>query len=120
MQKMLTILPEAKNADFAGTFNYVRMLEMAITMNPMLKNTSIQTELFQSNSNITFSGKTDNGKLITKIVVPKEHLTELMTAAQVMQKAMTQPQMPNQNTTTDEPADSNSNVSEVNEIETVE
>jgi hypothetical protein len=39
-------------------------------------------------SNIALAGKVGNGKIVVDIALPKEHLTEMMTAVQTMQQQM--------------------------------
>lgn len=83
----LAILPDPDKADFVGTLNYLRMLKMAAAMAPMPQMD------FPTKSNIALAGKVGDGKMIVDIALPKEHLTEIMTAIQMMMQKMMQQQM---------------------------
>ena len=76
----LELLPQANKADFVGTYNFLRLLKMTTAMAPVpMPEMDIQTK-----SNIAFAGKIGNGRMTMDIAVPKEHLTELTTAFQMM------------------------------------
>ena len=93
--KAMAMLSDAKTADFVGTINYVRFMGMSLNMmtQAMGDGAAMNMPPFnpQSKSNIAFAGKVGNGKVLTEIALPKEHLTELSMAAQQM--AMMQMQM---------------------------
>jgi hypothetical protein len=80
----LALLPQPNKADFVGTYNYVRMLNMATTMAPVpMPEMDIPTK-----SNLAFAGKIGGGKMALEVAVPKEHLTELTAAFQMLQQQM--------------------------------
>ena len=62
--------------DFFGTFNVIRMLKMCSAMPSF----PIKDVAIESNSNIAFGGKIGGGKIAFKVVVPKTHIAEVMTA----------------------------------------
>ncbi len=82
MKAALALLPEAGKADFMGTYNIPRLLKMVGAMAgafmpaPMpLAKMDIPTQ-----SNIVFAGTAGNNKMTVEIALPKEHLTEIMSA----------------------------------------
>jgi len=80
----LALLPQPNKADFVGTYNYVRMLNMATTMAPVpMPEMDIPTK-----SNLAFAGKISGGKMALEVAVPKEHLSELTAAFQMLQQQM--------------------------------
>ncbi len=87
IKSALTLLPDAGKADFMVTYNLMRVFKMAMSMAPVpMPQMDIPTK-----SNVVFAGKISNGKMAVQIALPKEHLTEIMTAFQMMmQQKMTQ------------------------------
>jgi hypothetical protein len=81
----IALLPGADKADFLVTFNLLRVFNMATSMMPMM----MPQMNAPTKSNIVIAGNAQDGKLVVDIAVPKEHLTEIMGAAMMMQ----QPQM---------------------------
>ncbi|UCF43474.1 MAG: hypothetical protein JSV99_00675, partial [Planctomycetota bacterium] len=82
MNAAMGLLPEADKADFVGTYNYVRLLKMATAIAPVpIPEIDIPTK-----SNIAFAGKIGGGKMALEVAVPKEHLTELTAAFQMLQQ----------------------------------
>ena len=82
MKVALALLPEAGKADFIATYNFLRWLKMLGAFAPVpmpLAQMDIPTK-----SNIVFAGKAGNGKMVVDIALPKEHLTEMMAAFQIM------------------------------------
>jgi len=78
----LALLPEPTKADFVGTYNYVRLLNMATAIAPVpMPEIDIPTK-----SNIAFAGKIGTSKMAVEIALPKEHLTELAAAFQMLQQ----------------------------------
>ena len=93
MKAALALLPEAEKADFVVTYNVLRWLKIVGSMTVMpipIPQMDIPTK-----SNIVLAGKTGNGKMVVDIALPKEHLTEIMTAVQMMQQQMMMMQNPN-------------------------
>ena len=68
--------------DFGGTFNLVRMLNMAsgfvaASGGPQIKPLDMLTK-----SNIVFAGRSREGKLLVETVLPKQHLLEIKAAGE--------------------------------------
>jgi len=82
MKAALTLLPEADKADFVVTYNFLRLFKMMTAMVPV----PIPQMDFPTKSNIVFAGKAGNGKMVVDIALPKEHLTEIMAAFQMIQQ----------------------------------
>lgn len=92
MKVVTTLLPEADKADFVCTFNLLRFFKMITAMVPMpMPQMDAPTK-----SNIALAGKVGNGRMTINIAVPKEHLTEIMSAVMMMQQQMMQQQTPMQ------------------------
>lgn len=80
----LALLTEPDKADFVGTYNYVRTLNIATTMAPVpMPEIDIPTK-----SNLVFAGKIGGGKMALEVALPKEHLSELAAAFQALQQQM--------------------------------
>ena len=86
IKSALTLLPDAGSADFMATYNLMRVFKMAMSMAPVpMPQMDVPTK-----SNIVFAGKIGNGRMAVQIALPKEHLTEIMTAVMMMQQQMMQ------------------------------
>jgi len=86
----LSVLPEAKKADFVGTLNYLRLLKMIQTLMPV----PIPQIDISSNSNIAFAGKAAFGKMTIDIAFPKQHAIEIAQALIMMQQQMQSSRQP--------------------------
>lgn len=84
MKAALALLPDAGRADFMGTYNIPRLFKMAGAMAGafMPAPTPLGQMDIMTRSNIVFAGKASNGKMTMDIALPKEHLTEIVTAFQ--------------------------------------
>lgn len=91
IKSALQLLPDAPEAEFLATYNYLRVFKMAAALAPVpMPQFDIPTK-----SNINFAVKVENGKILIDIALPKEHLTEMMTAFQMMmQQKMLTPEQP--------------------------
>jgi hypothetical protein len=97
VQAAMQLIPEAKNASFFGTYNYVRVIQMAMSFIPMpmpMPQVEVSTE-----SDIAFAGTIGGGRLLTNIAVPKQQVQALanMFASmkqQEMQKQQKEPGQP--------------------------
>jgi hypothetical protein len=78
----LSLLPQANKADFFVTFNILRLIKMATSMVPI----PIPPMDIQTKSNIVIAGSAADSKMVVNIAVPKQHLTEIMTAFMTMQQ----------------------------------
>ncbi|HUT29296.1 MAG TPA: type II secretion system protein GspG [Sedimentisphaerales bacterium] len=80
----LALLPDAGKADFVGTFNVLRYFKIfAGMMGAMMPVPMPQMDL-PTSSNVVIAGHVGGGAMTTKIALPKQHLTEIMTAVQMM------------------------------------
>jgi len=90
VQDALKMLPDAGKADIFVTYNYVRLLKMAGGMmaGMGLGDTGMTMPEINvpSKSNINIAGKIGNGNLVVDIAVPKQHLSELVTAFMMLQQ----------------------------------
>ncbi|MHC4265564.1 MAG: hypothetical protein ACYSUK_06485 [Planctomycetota bacterium] len=90
IQGALSLIDGAEKADFVGTVNYIRMLNVVTKMMPFpLPAMDIPTK-----SNMVFAGNIGSGQLSVDVVMPKEHMQEIMMLQQMMmQQMMMQQQM---------------------------
>jgi hypothetical protein len=86
----MQLLTEPQECDFFGTFNYVRILNMARMFMPSEISAPLTDVEFSSKSNIAFGGKVGTRQLTLEIALPKEHLLEITAAADEMNKAIIQ------------------------------
>ena len=91
----LELMPGAAKADFMATYNYIRLFkfikEMGIIPIPLPKFD------FPTKSNLLFAGSAADGKFTLNIALPKQHLTEIVTAVtQAMQQMQQMSQPPPQ------------------------
>jgi len=97
MASALTTLAGPEKADFFGTVNFIRYLNMAASMlqgievgvdggqiGPPIVPVDVET-----NSNIAFAGKVTNGKIAVEIALPKQHILEIKAGLETMQQQMT-------------------------------
>lgn len=84
VQAARQLTPEAKTADFFGTYNYVRAIQMALLLVPMpLPSVEAATQ-----SSIAFAGNLGDGRLLIDIAVPKQQVQEVMGVIMRMQQQM--------------------------------
>jgi hypothetical protein len=90
----LAMLPDAGKADFVGTFNILRYFKMVAGMMGAMMPVPVPQMDLPTRSNIVMAGELGSGAMTTKIALPKEHLSEIMTAVQMMmqQKMQMQPE----------------------------
>ena len=78
MKAAMDSIPDSKQADVVGTFNYVRMLNMVTRF---IGESAEAKDQVQSQSSIAFAGRTtENGKMKLQYVLPKKHLQEIQSA----------------------------------------
>ncbi len=70
----MNLLPEAKKADFFGTYNILRLIQMGLSFAPV---PMPQIDM-PSQSNIAYAGDIGGGKLQITVAVPKQHVLEAM------------------------------------------
>jgi len=88
MKTAITLLGKRGKSDFVGTFNYVRFLNLIASMMQGVATggPAMPPIDMKSKSNVAFAGGVAKGKLSTQAAIPKEHLTELVTAFGMMQQ----------------------------------
>lgn len=89
---------ESDNADFVGTVNGVRYMNMAGAMVQAM-DTVLSPRAFvmpiidtPSNSNIAFASKVGGGTMVLEIALPKEHLLEIKAAGEIFKQKMLEAQ----------------------------
>jgi len=76
----LALIPAADKADFVTTYNILRMLKVIWAFMPMAA--AMPQMDIPTKSNMIFAGSVAGGKITIDIAVPKQHLTEIVTAFQ--------------------------------------
>ena len=82
MKSAMELIPGSEKAGFVGTYNYLRLLQMATAMMPM----RVPLGDVASQSNIAMAGNTDEGRMTLNVAVPKQHVLEIMTVFMKMQQ----------------------------------
>jgi len=84
IKSALTLIPDAGQADFVGTYNFLRWFKIIGSLMPVP--TPMPKIDIPTKSNIAFAGKIGQGKMTFEIALPKEHLIEMMGMFQQMQQ----------------------------------
>jgi len=84
MKTAMEALPGSPQADVIGTFNYVRMLNMAMGFMIPESDTEAPKPKITSNSNIAFAGRTTDGIMTFRMALPKSHLQDIKTAFETL------------------------------------
>jgi len=84
----LALLGQGDKADFFVTYNFVRLLKMV----PAMMGAKISVPEIATSSNMAIAGNVGGGKLVIDIAIPKQHISEIMAAFQMMQQQMMMPQ----------------------------
>jgi len=84
----LKMLPQAEKADFFVTYNFVRLQKMMGGMMPMGPGMTMPEINVPSKSNINIAGTIANSKAVIDIALPKQHVTEIVTAFMMLQQKM--------------------------------
>ena len=92
------LIPNADSADFFGTYNYIRLFEIAGAFMPISDTGNMQMPTIDvpSKSNIALAGHIADGKITTTIALTKKHLMEMQAAFEQFQKQLAPPQPPQQ------------------------
>ena len=88
MQKAIEYIPDAGSKDAIFTYNYLRVIKMMQALAPAdmpFKLPDVPTK-----GNLVFAAKVDNGSIAVDMALPKEHLSEMMTAFQMMMQQQMQ------------------------------
>jgi hypothetical protein len=90
VQAAMQLIPDAQKADFFGTYNYLRAIQMAMAFMPMpMPPADVPTQ-----SSAAFAGNIGNGRLLMNVAVPKQHVLELMAVVMKMQQQKMQSKPP--------------------------
>jgi hypothetical protein len=76
VQTALQLVPEAKTANFFGTYNIARLMQMTMAFMPMGGAPPVDNAATQSA--MAFAGNVGNGRLVTNIAIPKQQVLDLM------------------------------------------
>ena len=96
IKNAMALIPDSNQAEFVGTYNYLRLLKMvaAFAPAPMPFPAGMFNQL-QTKSNIAFAGNIGDGNITITVAVPKQHVLEIKSAFDMlMQKQTQQQQMP--------------------------
>jgi len=93
MALALEVLTEADKAEFVGTVNFIRYLNLVagmlrgVQVGPMGQ--QILPVDVETNSNIPFAGTVANGRIAVEIALPKQHILEAKAGLETMRQQMT-------------------------------
>jgi len=91
----MDLIEGSGEADFVGTVNYIRIMQMVMGFMPMPM--PIPFDQIPTTSDIAFAGKAADGKMAVDVAVPKQHVSEVVTGFQMlMMQQMQQQQMQQQ------------------------
>jgi hypothetical protein len=94
IKNAMSLIPDSNQAEFVGTYNYLRLLKMVTAFAPMPFPADMFGQL-QSKSNIAFAGNIGDGNITMTVAVPKQHILEIKSAFEMLtQKQTQQQQMP--------------------------
>lgn len=94
IKNAMSLIPDSNQAEFVGTYNYLRLLKMVTAFAPMPFPAGIFNQL-QTKSNIAFAGNIGDGNITMTVAVPKQHILEIKSAFEMLtQKQTQQQQMP--------------------------
>jgi hypothetical protein len=92
----LEFLTQSETAEFMGTVNIIRYLNMAASMlagvdmsQPGQIGPPIVPVDIATSSNVAFAGTVGNGKIAFEIAMPKQHLSEIQAGLMTMQEQIT-------------------------------
>jgi prepilin-type processing-associated H-X9-DG protein len=86
VKAVLELLPQASQADFFGTYNFLRWFGIITAFMPIpLPKMDITTK-----SDIAFAGRAGDGRMTVDVALPKEHLMEITSFFQKMQQQQRQ------------------------------
>ena len=93
IKNAMTLIPDSNQAEFVGTYNYLRLLKMVAAFAPMPFPAGMFNQL-QSKSNIAFAGNIGNGDITISVAVPKQHILEIKSAFEMLTQKPQQQKMP--------------------------
>jgi hypothetical protein len=84
IQAATEAIPDSRQADVIGTFNYVRILNMALGFMLPESDTEAPKPEITSHSNIAFAGRTTDGIMTFQMALPKSHLQDIKKAFETL------------------------------------
>ncbi len=93
VQAALNLLPEAKKAEIFGTYNLLRWMQFGLAFAPV---PVPPMDLSSQTGGIAFAADLGDGKVLTNVVIPKQHVLELVGAFMKMQQQKMQEQQKQQ------------------------
>lgn len=96
MKSALALLSDPESADFIATLNILRAMKMGMSFASSMNAPVPMPQMdIPTKSNVVFAGRIAGGRATLEVAMPKEHLTEVMTAVMMMtmQQQMIQQQM---------------------------
>jgi hypothetical protein len=73
----VALIPDANDAQFVGTFNYLRLLQVISSFSPMPFFSKDILAQVPTSSAFAFAGRCGNGTMTFELAIPKKHLTEI-------------------------------------------
>jgi hypothetical protein len=89
VQTALQLIPEAKTANYFGTYNIARLMQMTMAFMPMAGAPPADVS---TQSAVAFAGNVGNGRVLTNIAIPKQQVLDLMGIFMKMQQQKMQQQ----------------------------
>jgi hypothetical protein len=86
IREISALLPQARNATFAGKYNMIDMIKSSMKVSPL----PVKVPDIQSNSSLFYAVKLDNGNFSADIALPKLHAQEITQVAMIMSQQMSQ------------------------------
>ncbi len=93
VQAALSLLPEAKKAEIFGTYNILRWMQFGLAFAPV---PVPAVDMASQTSGIAFAADLGEGKVLTNVAIPKQHVLELVGAIMKMQQQKMQEQQKQQ------------------------
>lgn len=87
VQAALQLIPDARQAEFFGTYNYARAIQMSLAFLPI----SLPRVQVPSQSNIALAGDVGDARLLMNMAIPKQHVLEIVKVFAQLQEQQQQP-----------------------------
>jgi hypothetical protein len=76
----MEMIPDSNEAQFVGTYNYLRAIQMSTGFMPMVSSNTAAFQQIVNKSNIAFDANIGNGDIAFTVVVPKQHVLQIKSA----------------------------------------
>ncbi len=93
VQAALSLLPDAQKAEVFGTYNLLRAMQLGMAFAPM---PMPPMDVSSQSGGIAFSGDIGEGKWLTNVAIPKQHVLELVGVIMKFQQQKMQEQQKQQ------------------------